>query len=57
MNLYVIGCMKDEIKQLLEYGFIRLIRYVEWISNIMLILKKKKEKEWKIESKHKFYKS
>lgn len=48
MNLYVIGCMKDEIKQLLEYGFIRSIRYVEWISNIMLILKKKRKKNGKL---------
>ena len=32
--------MKEKIEGLLEVGFIKLIRYDEWISNIMLILKK-----------------
>jgi len=32
--------VKEKIEGLLEVGFIKLIRYDEWISNIMLILKK-----------------
>lgn len=36
----IINHVKEKIEGLLEVGFIKLIRYDEWISNIMLILKK-----------------
>ena len=31
---------KEDIKRLLQAGFIRPVRYVEWLSNIVLVLKK-----------------
>ena len=41
MALDVIDYVKYKIKLLLEDGFIRAIRYAEWISNIVLVVKKK----------------
>ncbi|CAL2271996.1 unnamed protein product [Prunus armeniaca] len=32
--------VKEEIEQLLKAGFIRTARYVEWLANIVLVLKK-----------------
>jgi hypothetical protein len=45
VNNYV----KDEIKQLLEYRFIKPIRYTKWISKLVLVLK-----EFQIKGKHRF---
>lgn len=36
----IINHVKEKIEGLLEVGFIKLIGYDKWISNIMLILKK-----------------
>ena len=36
----VILKVKEEIKRLLQAGFIRPVRYIEWLSNIVLVLKK-----------------
>jgi hypothetical protein len=36
----VINYVKDEIKQLLEYIFIKPIRYTKWISKLVLVLKR-----------------
>jgi hypothetical protein len=41
MSLNMIDYMKEQIKRLIEVRFIRLIRYVEWLFNILWILKKK----------------
>jgi len=41
MPLNMIDYMKEQIKRLIEVRFIRLIRYVEWLFNILQILKKK----------------
>ena len=32
--------VKDEIEKLLKAGFIRPTRYAEWLSNIVLVIKK-----------------
>lgn len=40
-SLIIIDCIKKEIEQLLKDAFIRSTRYVEWIYNIILVLKKK----------------
>ena len=36
----VILKVKEEIERLLQVGFLRPVRYVEWLSNIVLVLKK-----------------
>ena len=33
--------VKDAIERLLKVGFIRTARYVEWLSNVVLVVKKK----------------
>jgi len=40
MALNMVDWVKKEIKRLIEVEFIRLLRYVEWISNIVIVLKK-----------------
>jgi hypothetical protein len=40
MALNMVEWVKKEIKRLIEVEFIRLVRYVEWISNIVIVLKK-----------------
>ena len=32
--------VKDKIERLLKAGFIRTARYVEWVSNVVLVVKK-----------------
>jgi hypothetical protein len=39
-NLALLVRIKEEVEQLLEAGFIRTCRYVEWISNIVPVEKK-----------------
>lgn len=36
----VVLKVKDEVERLLKAGFIRLIMYIEWLSNIVSIIKK-----------------
>ncbi|KAM1721689.1 hypothetical protein ACFX12_023196 [Malus domestica] len=45
--------IKDELVYLLKAGFIRTARYVEWLANIVLILKEK----WCIAQLHRLQKS
>lgn len=33
MSLNMINRVKEKIERLLEYGFIKLMRYSEWMSN------------------------
>ena len=40
MSPEVIQKVKEEILRLLKAGFIRTARYVEWLSNIVLVVKK-----------------
>ena len=40
MTLEATIKVKEEIKRLLKVGFIRIARYVEWLSNIVPIIKK-----------------
>ena len=40
MSPEVVQKVKEEIVTLLKVGFIRIARYVEWLSNIVLVVKK-----------------
>lgn len=40
MALEVILKVKEEVERLLKAGLIRPVRYVEWLSNIVLVVKK-----------------
>ena len=40
MSLEVTLKVKDEIERLLKLGFIRTTRYVEWLSNVVLVVNK-----------------
>lgn len=40
MTIEVTLKIKEEIERLLNAGFIRLARYIEWLSNVVLALKK-----------------
>jgi hypothetical protein len=39
MHPHIALLVKEELKKLLDVGFIQSIDYVEWISNIVLISK------------------
>ena len=39
---HVALLVKDEVEKLLKVGFIYIIEYIEWISNIILISKHEK---------------
>jgi hypothetical protein len=39
-NPILYDCVKEEVERLLEAGFIQMCRYVEWVSNIILVEKK-----------------
>ena len=40
MSPKVILKVKEEIERLLKAGFIRMARYVDWISNVVPVVKK-----------------
>ncbi|XP_059664235.1 uncharacterized protein LOC132310008 [Cornus florida] len=40
MSLEVMLKIKEEIERLLKAGFIRTVRYVEWLSNVVPVIKK-----------------
>jgi hypothetical protein len=39
-NQWILGKIKEEVERLLKAGFIRMCRYVEWVSNIVPVEKK-----------------
>ena len=45
-NSTIYDRIKEEINQLLEAGFIKPCRYVEWVSNIVPVEKKDSRKLW-----------
>jgi hypothetical protein len=46
MRTEVLGEVKKEIEKMLEAGFIRLCRYVKWISSIVPV--QKKDGRWRV---------
>jgi len=40
LNPYLIAQIKVEVKRLVKLGFIRMTRYLKWMFNIVLAIKK-----------------